>query len=50
MGKATPPPDCTSLAWATDGQALYAGYTDNVIRVWAVAQAHSQRAGLELAY
>ena len=27
-------PTCTSLAWSMDGQVLFAGYTDNVIRVW----------------
>ena len=27
----------TSLAWSSDGSTLYAGYTDNVLRVWAVA-------------
>jgi guanine nucleotide-binding protein subunit beta-2-like 1 protein len=27
-------PNCLSLAWSTDGQTLYAGYTDNKIRVW----------------
>jgi len=50
-GKSTPAPDCTSLAWSTDGQMLYAGYTDNVIRVWAVSHAHTQRSaagGLQL--
>jgi guanine nucleotide-binding protein subunit beta-2-like 1 protein len=30
-------PECTSLAWSQDGQTLYAGYTDNVIRVWQVS-------------
>jgi guanine nucleotide-binding protein subunit beta-2-like 1 protein len=29
-------PQCISLAWSADGQTLYAGYTDNVIRVWQV--------------
>jgi len=29
-------PICTSLCWSGDGQYLYAGYTDNVIRVWQV--------------
>ena len=28
--------DCKSLAWSADGQTLFAGYTDNVIRVWQV--------------
>eukprot|EP01125_Pyxidicula_operculata_P001208 TRINITY_DN11146_c0_g1_i1.p1 TRINITY_DN11146_c0_g1~~TRINITY_DN11146_c0_g1_i1.p1 ORF type:complete len:316 (-),score=75.28 TRINITY_DN11146_c0_g1_i1:37-984(-) len=31
----TPNPGCTSLAWSTDGQTLFAGYTDNIIRVWS---------------
>jgi guanine nucleotide-binding protein subunit beta-2-like 1 protein len=29
-------PACISLAWSADGHTLYAGYTDNVIRVWEV--------------
>jgi len=29
-----PNPSCTSLAWSADGSTLYAGYNDNVIRVW----------------
>ncbi|KAI3387646.1 hypothetical protein SNEBB_008362 [Seison nebaliae] len=29
-------PICTSLAWNLDGSKLYAGYTDNKIRVYAV--------------
>jgi guanine nucleotide-binding protein subunit beta-2-like 1 protein len=33
-GKATP--KCTSIAWSADGATLYSGYTDNVIRVWAM--------------
>jgi guanine nucleotide-binding protein subunit beta-2-like 1 protein len=33
------PPQCISLAWSPDGQTLYAGYTDNVIRVWQVSVA-----------
>jgi guanine nucleotide-binding protein subunit beta-2-like 1 protein len=27
----------TCLAWSADGTTLYAGYTDNVVRVYAVA-------------
>lgn len=30
------PPQCLSLAWSTDGQTLFAGYSDNLIRVWQV--------------
>jgi len=29
-------PNVISLAWTADGQTLFAGYTDNVIRVWQV--------------
>ncbi|ODQ82813.1 hypothetical protein BABINDRAFT_159315 [Babjeviella inositovora NRRL Y-12698] len=29
-------PEAISLAWSADGQTLFAGYTDNVIRVWQV--------------
>jgi len=35
----TPEPKCLSLAWAADGQTLYAGYTDSSIRVWELVQA-----------
>jgi len=31
-------PACISLAWSADGSTLFAGYTDNVIRVWEVAR------------
>lgn len=31
-------PDCLSLAWSADGQTLFAGYTDNLIRVWRVTR------------
>jgi guanine nucleotide-binding protein subunit beta-2-like 1 protein len=37
-GKARPA-DCISLAWSADGQTLFAGYTDNMIRVWQVTRA-----------
>jgi guanine nucleotide-binding protein subunit beta-2-like 1 protein len=33
-GKAAP--KCTSVAWSADGATLYTGYTDNIIRVWAM--------------
>lgn len=33
------PPNCTCLAWSADGQTLFAGYTDNLIRVWQVSMA-----------
>ncbi|KAA8916313.1 hypothetical protein TRICI_001595 [Trichomonascus ciferrii] len=31
-------PEVVSLAWSADGQNLFAGYTDNMIRVWQVMQ------------
>lgn len=34
----TPNPACISLAWSADGSTLYAGYTDNNIRVWEVTR------------
>jgi guanine nucleotide-binding protein subunit beta-2-like 1 protein len=32
-------PTCLSLAWSGDGQTLFAGYSDNLIRVWQVSMA-----------
>jgi guanine nucleotide-binding protein subunit beta-2-like 1 protein len=29
-------PACTCLAWSADGATLFAGFTDNIIRVYAV--------------
>jgi guanine nucleotide-binding protein subunit beta-2-like 1 protein len=34
--KHTQIPYCTSLAWSADGSDLFAGYTDNIIRVYHV--------------
>merc|ERR1711909_14886 len=36
------PPQCLSLAWSADGQTLFAGYSDNIIRVWQVSVAGSR--------
>jgi guanine nucleotide-binding protein subunit beta-2-like 1 protein len=33
-----PNPACISLAWSADGTTLFAGYTDNLIRVWEVSR------------
>ncbi|KAI8855327.1 receptor for activated C-kinase [Chytridium lagenaria] len=33
------PPQPISLAWSADGQTLFSGYTDNLIRAWAVVRA-----------
>ena len=30
------PPQCLSLAWSADGQTLFAGYSDSMVRVWQV--------------
>jgi len=35
-GKKSVPIQCISLAWSADGQTLFAGYTDNVVRVYQV--------------
>jgi len=32
-------PQCLSMAWSADGQTLFAGYSDNKIRVWQVTVA-----------
>jgi len=37
QGKKSIPIQCISLAWSADGSTLFAGYTDNVIRVWSVS-------------
>jgi len=36
IGKKALPVQCISLAWSADGSTLFAGYTDNLIRVWVV--------------
>jgi len=38
-GSKAEPPQCTCLAWSADGQTLFAGYTDKLIRVWQVSMA-----------
>ena len=35
--RSTVEPQCVSLAWSFDGQTLFAGYSDHVIRVWQVS-------------
>ncbi|XJO75226.1 hypothetical protein BDV3_005936 [Batrachochytrium dendrobatidis] len=39
QGKKSTVPQCISLAWSADGQTLFSGHTDNVIRVWQVTRA-----------
>jgi guanine nucleotide-binding protein subunit beta-2-like 1 protein len=36
VGAGNVSPQPISLAWSADGQTLFAGYTDNQIRVWTV--------------
>jgi len=36
QSKKAVPIQCISLAWSADGTTLFAGYIDNVIRVWGV--------------
>lgn len=36
-GKRGQIPSCISLAWSADGNTLFSGYTDSVIRVWQVS-------------
>lgn len=33
-----PAPTVTCLCWSSDGATLFAGYTDNVVRVWQVTR------------
>ena len=36
VGKDSKDPECLSLAWSADGATLYAGYSDNIIRIFSV--------------
>lgn len=36
VGKKSQEPQVLSLAWSADGQTLFSGYADNLIRVWSV--------------
>jgi len=38
-GKKAVPIQCISLAWSADGATLFAGYTDNIVRVYTVTAA-----------
>jgi guanine nucleotide-binding protein subunit beta-2-like 1 protein len=37
QSKKAVPIQCISLAWSHDGSTLFAGYTDNTVRVWGVS-------------
>ena len=30
-------PECVSIAWSADGQTLFGGFTDHLVRVWTVS-------------
>ena len=30
-------PECVSIAWSADGQTLFGGFTDDLVRVWTVS-------------
>lgn len=36
VGEEARQPECVSIAWSADGQTLFAGFTDNALRVWTV--------------
>lgn len=36
LGKNATEPECLSLAWSADGQTLFAGYSDDIVRVYSV--------------
>ena len=38
VGKKATQPYCLSLCWSADGATLFSGYTDGIIRVWAVSR------------
>jgi guanine nucleotide-binding protein subunit beta-2-like 1 protein len=40
-GKQSSSAQCLSLSWSADGQTLFAGYSDNKIRVWQVTEGRS---------
>jgi guanine nucleotide-binding protein subunit beta-2-like 1 protein len=37
VGSKSRAPEAVSLAWSADGQTLFAGYTDNQVRIYGVA-------------
>jgi hypothetical protein len=36
VGKNSADPECLSLAWSADGSTLFAGYSDNKVRIFTV--------------
>ncbi|CAL8584930.1 cross-pathway control WD-repeat protein cpc2 [Xanthoria parietina] len=50
VGKKSREPECVSLAWSADGQTLFAGYTDNMIRAWGVMSRGIVSAAIGLVY
>lgn len=37
VGKNSREPECVSLSWSSDGQTLYGGFTDDLVRAWSVS-------------
>lgn len=37
VGEKSREPECVSIAWSADGQTLFGGFTDNLVRVWTVS-------------
>lgn len=37
VGEDARQPECVSIAWSADGQTLYGGFTDHVVRIWGVS-------------
>ncbi|EIM83084.1 guanine nucleotide binding protein beta subunit [Stereum hirsutum FP-91666 SS1] len=37
VGAKSREPECVSIAWSADGQTLFGGFTDNLVRVWTVS-------------
>ena len=36
FAQGTREPECVSIAWSADGQTLFGGFTDDLVRVWTV--------------
>lgn len=36
VGQHSREPECVSLAWSADGQTLFGGFSDDIVRVWSV--------------
>ena len=36
VGQNSREPECVSLSWSADGQTLFGGFSDDLVRVWSV--------------